>query len=258
MTHDASYRRILHRMGYYNYQQGLIYKHLNQEGGWNSHLQNCRNFILKSLDFYKPRKITVLGSGWLLDLPLKEMIDVTDEICLVDIVHPPEVINQVAGLKNVKLMEEDITGGLIKELWMKAGKNSFFIKLRSLENITVPEYQPINDPGLVISLNIFTQLESLPADFIKMRAKINETDLYNFRKEIQKQHISFLKKHHSVLITDISEIITENTGNVTENLSVIADLPQSKYKEEWTWYFEPVKPDYYRKRSVFAVVGLLL
>ena len=78
-------------MGYYNYQRGLIVHHLHEEGSWNTHLTNSRNFILKSLDFYKPAVVTVFGSGWLLDLPLLEINEMADEINLVDIIHPPEV-----------------------------------------------------------------------------------------------------------------------------------------------------------------------
>ena len=160
---------MLNKMGYYNYQQGLIYRHLNQEGGWDIHLERCRSFILKAIDYYKPRKVTVLGSGWLLELPLSEMSEMTDEICLVDIVHPPQVKQQIAGLKKVKISEQDITGGLIEEVWNKTRKRFFFNKLRSLDSIQIPEYQPEEDPGLVISLNILTQLESLLVDFLKQR-----------------------------------------------------------------------------------------
>ncbi len=90
------------------------------------HLKNCRNFILKALDYCKPSKVTVLGSGWLLDLPLKEMTDLVTEINLVDIIHPPEVKEQAAGIKKVILREEDISGGLINEVWQKAGHRTFF------------------------------------------------------------------------------------------------------------------------------------
>ena len=125
MAHSESYRRMLSRMGYYNYQQGLIYRHLNQEGGWDVHLERCRSFILRALDYYRPGKVTVLGSGWLLDLPLSEMAGMTDEISLVDIVHPPGVNQQVASLKKVKISEQDITGGLILEVWNKTRKRNF-------------------------------------------------------------------------------------------------------------------------------------
>ena len=92
MTHSISYRRMLNKMGYYNYQNGLIYHHINQHGGWENHEEHCRGFIIKALDFYKPEKVTVLGSGWLLELPLAELVERTGKICLVDIVHPPDVI----------------------------------------------------------------------------------------------------------------------------------------------------------------------
>jgi len=74
-------------MGYYNYQNGLIIHHVNQEGGWESHQERCRSFILKALELYKPQKVTVLGSGWLLELPFAELIEQTEKVCLIDIIH---------------------------------------------------------------------------------------------------------------------------------------------------------------------------
>src|SRR5450759_157129 len=250
MTHSISYRRLLNKMGYYNYQNGLIYRHLNQEGGWDNHHERCRSFIIKAMDFYKPEKVTVLGSGWLLELPLAELIEKTERVCLVDIVHPPEVISQAGGLKNVELIEEDVTGGLIEEVWQKTGKYSFFNKLQSLGNIIIPEYKPDSDPGMVISLNILTQLESLLIDFLRKRSKIKEEEFNRFRTEIQKKHIDFLKKYKSVLITDITEIFTDNFSNVTDKPTVVTDLPEGKYKEEWDWHFDLVRSDYYTKTSV--------
>jgi hypothetical protein len=258
MAHTESYRRILSRMGYYNYQRGLIFHHLNEGGGWNSHLKNCRNFILKAVDFYKPSIITVLGSGWLLDLPLKEIIDTVTEINLVDIIHPPEVKEQVADLKKVILREEDISGGLIEEVWKKSGKKTFLNRLKSLEVIEIPEYLPKFNTGMVISLNILTQLESLPLEFLKERTRGNDEGYLRFRREVQSKHISFLKKHKSVLITDLSEIVTESSGNVREIKSVLVDLPENVFKEEWTWNFDLKKSDYYNKSSVFNMVALVL
>jgi len=257
MTHSALYRIILQKMGYYNYQRGLIYHHLNQEGGWNSHLRNCRNFILKSIDCIKPAVVTVLGSGWLLDIPLREMADQLTEINLVDIVHPPEVKNQVSGIKNVILREEDISGGLISEVWEKAGHKLFFNKLRSLDEIKIPEYQLSFDPGLIISLNILTQLESLPVELLKKKAIADEKSYIGFRKAIQQNHIIFLKKHKSVLITDLSEIVTESSGKVSEIISVLTDLPEGIFKEEWTWNFDTKSSDYYNKKSIFRVAAKL-
>ena len=153
-------------MGYYSYQSGLIYRHLNQAGGWDAHLGHCRNFILKAVNLYKPEKITVLGSGWLLELPLAEMVEMTSKIILIDIVHPPEVYSQTGSFGNIELREEDVTGGLINEVWQKTRRYSFLNRLKTLDDIVIPEYNPQSDPGMVISLNILTQLESLLIDFL--------------------------------------------------------------------------------------------
>jgi hypothetical protein len=38
---------------------------------------------------------------------------------------------------------------------------------------------------------------------------------------------------------------------------MLADLPESKCKEEWTWNFDLKKSDYYSKKSVFKVSAMM-
>jgi hypothetical protein len=244
-------------MHYYNYQNGLIIHHVNQEGGWENHQEHCRSFIIKALNHYKPEKVTVLGSGWLLELPFAELIERTEKVCLIDIIHPPDVVSQVVSFKNVELLEQDITGGLIEEVWRLTEKYSFIKKLKSLENLVVPEFKPDGEPGMVISLNILTQLESLLIDFIKKRSKIKEEEFDCFRAEIQRKHIDFLKKHRSVLVTDYSEVITNRTGNINTIPTLLTDLPSCRFKEEWTWNFDQPGGDLYNSKSQFKVVALI-
>jgi hypothetical protein len=258
MAFSEAYRRILNRMGYYNYQHGFIFRHLNQETGWNNHLEKCRSFIIKALEVHKPEKITVLGSGWLLELPLTEMLEKVNKVFLIDIIHPPEVIRQVINLPGVELKTEDISGGLIDEVWQKTSRLPFFKKLKSLDDFIIPEFIPDSDPGMVISLNILTQLETLPVKHLMRKTKANEEELNRFRKEIQNKHLNFLKKYKSVLITDVTEIFTDTSGNISEKKSVIAGLPDGIYKEEWTWDFDLMGSDYNRKRSVFKVAAIIM
>ena len=258
MSHSISYRRLLTRMGYYNYQKGLIIHHVNQEGGWEKHLERCRGLIIRALDLYKPEKVTVLGSGWLLDLPLAELIERTGKVCLIDIIHPPDVASQVTQYKNVELIEQDITGGLIEEVWQQTRQNSFFRKLSGLKNICVGEYNPGDDPGMVISLNILTQLESLPIDLLKKRSKIAEEELDNLKSTIQKKHIDFLRKHLSVLITDYAEVITSKSGSTKTLNTLLTDLPPGRFSEEWTWNFDQTGADLYNSRSQFMIKGLII
>jgi hypothetical protein len=257
MTHDPSYRRILNRMGYYNYQRGMIVHHEGQKGGWENHHEHSRKFILKALVKYKPEKVTVLGSGWLLDLPFTEMMEMVPKICLVDIIHPPDVISQVRSCENVELLEQDVTGGLIAEVWEKTRKYSFLNRLKSLEKIVIPEYCSENDPGMIISLNILTQLESLPIDFIKRNSRIDEEAYRQFRSEIQKKHVEYLMKHKSILISDYAEVITDKTGVSKTIPTLYTDLPSGSVREEWTWNFDKTGGDLYNSRSQFKVVAMI-
>lgn len=253
MPHNASYRRILHTMGYYNYQQGLIFRHLNQDRGWDTHLAHCRDFILKAIELVKPSGITVLGSGWLMELPLAEMAERTEKIVLIDIVHPPEVFEQTKRLRNVEVSEEDVSGGLIAEVWKKAGRKSIFNRLPSLETIVIPEYMPHEDPGMVISLNILTQLEILPEKLLRKKSKATDEGFKNFKKEIQEKHIGFLKKYPSILISDIVEVVYDSTGTRKEKNTLLAEIPDGRLKEEWIWDFDLLHADYNRQKSQFKV-----
>jgi len=257
MSYSQSYRRVLHKLGYYDYQSGLIYRHLNQENGWDSHLEKCRDFILRATDFIKPEKITVLGSGWLLELPLAELAERTREIVLIDIIHPPQVREQVKELKNVGLKEQDVSGGLVEEVWRIAAKSTFINRLISLDKIRIPEYH-LTDAGMVISLNVLTQIETLPVRFLRKKARVTENEFTGFRKKIQESHLNFLRKHKSVLVTDTREVFTGTSGIITENQTVITDLPVTPYTGKWKWDFDLRGSDYRMKRSVFEVTGLIL
>lgn len=242
-------------MGYYSYQNGLIYRNLNQDGGWDEHNQRCRNYILKAVDRFAPSKVTVLGSGWLLDIPLAEIAEKAVHVDLIDIVHPPQVREQTSVYKNVHLCELDVTGGLISEIWDKTRKYYFLRKLKTLEQITLLDFVPAEDPGLVISLNILTQLENLPVEYLKSKSVIQESEFINFRKLIQSRHLDFLRQHKSVLITDVEEIFTGNNGqsNVVPTLRI--DIPDGAMKEEWTWNFDLQGSDYYNRRSILKVMA---
>ena len=245
-------------MGYYDYQSGLIYRRLDQESGWDSHLEKCRSYILKAIDKHKPGKVTVLGSGWLLELPIAEIVEKTGKVSLIDIIHPPDVIRQAGSIDNVELIESDVTGGLIEQVWKKISSYPFFRKADNLEGIIVNEYKPVSDPGMIISLNLITQLEVLPVRFLKKKARISGDEMLRFRKSIQEKHIDFLSKYRSVLITDYEEVITGRSGEITRIPTFIADLPQVMEKEEWTWNFDLKGADYYNSRSVMHVVAVTL
>jgi hypothetical protein len=231
---------------------------MKQEGKWDDHLKRCREFIFKTVDFLKPEKITVLGSGWLLDLPLLELAEKSGKICLIDILHPPDVIKQTSHIKNLELLESDVTGGLIEGIWNKTVGFSLFRKKIEIDQIVIPEYTFTGDPGMIISLNILSQLDSLPVKLLSEKTRITIEEMREFRKRIQEKHISMLQKYQSVLISDFIEVFTDNRGELTEEETVLAVLPGGRTEEEWTWDFDLGGTDFNRKRSVLKVKAILL
>jgi len=253
MVRDAGYRRILYKMGYYDYQQELVFRHLDQEGGWDRHLTYCRDFIIRSVRSCQPELLTVLGSGWLLDLPLGDLSALTRKIYLVDIVHPPAIREHAGNLPNIELREEDVTGGLIEEVWNKCGGTSLLRKRINREDITVPWYKADYEQGMVVSLNLLTQLESLPCRFLEKHSMMTAEDLTELKKEIQQRHISYITGRDSVLITDTCEVETGPGDRKKTIQSLLADLPSGNINDEWEWNFDHRRSDYYMKRSVFMV-----
>jgi hypothetical protein len=242
-------------MGYYDYQNSFIRRHVAHGSGWDVHLENCRRYILKAIDRYRPHRITALGSGWLLELPLVEMLEMADEVVLVDIVHPPDVSKQVEGLKGVRVVERDLSGGLVEEVWRWRRSMPFFRRPANLAGLRVPDYRQEEDPGLIISLNLLTQIDVLPVRFLRRTARIDRQELDSFRREVQEKHIAYLSQHTSVLITDCEEITTNVRGRSSGEKTLVAGIPECADREEWTWSFNIEGTDYYNSSSVLKVLA---
>lgn len=211
---------------------------------------------MRAVEIYKPHKVTVLGSGWLLELPIAEIIEKTGNVSLIDIIHPPEVVLQAGSIRNVELIEQDLTGGLIEEVWKLVSGHSIFSKAHTIEDLIIPEFKPEGDPGMIISLNILTQLETMLVRYLKQKSRIGDEEIFKFRKTIQNRHIDFITKYRSVLITDCEEVITNKSGEVKMVPTLIAEIPAFTDREEWTWNFDSKGADNYNSRSVMRVIAV--
>ena len=56
---------------------------------WAPHFRECRDLIDKATEGIGHHKVTVLGSGLLLDFSLDLLADTFDKVVLVDILHLP-------------------------------------------------------------------------------------------------------------------------------------------------------------------------
>ena len=245
-------RRIKRRLGYIADQQGIINRYLREQGGWDSHLMRTREYILEGVKAAAPETVTILGSGWLLDVPLQELASITGHINLVDINHPSQIRRKVCEFKNVSLVEDDITGGVAAMIprIVKEGINP--------GTLEVPLYDPTYIRGMVISVNILTQLDMLPADYLAGKCECSNEELRAFRRRIQESHIDFLKQQTSLLISDCSEEIWRDKEKVEVNNLLFTPFPRGKMEKEWIWDFDK-GGSYYRRLNVhFRVKAVML
>lgn len=248
-----NHQKLIKRVGYQKDQSGIINRYYRERGAWDSHLNNCKEYILNSIKDKSNNTIAILGSGWLLDVPIKELINICDTIHLYDICHPREIKQKYKKYKNVHFIEKDIIEPIIANLVEISDSNNLiqnFINLNPQTNISFEEYD------YVVSLNLLNQLDIIPIDYLSKKTNANNEEWLAIRKHIQQLHFNSLPKNKSSLITDYIEIqLNHNNHKIKEKELVHISLPQ-KNSKEWIWKFDETK-NYYSDRNVhFKVLAI--
>jgi len=230
--------KIFHKMGYFTDQEGIISRYFREAEAWITHLENTKAFILTSSKNKDKNKAAILGSGWLLDIPIEELSQSFREVWLFDIKHPLQIRSRVEKLKNVKLSETDISGlaiPLYKEVKARHRNDlSFDI------NKILPQFDfDLSDFSFVASCNILNQLDIILIDYLKKSLDVTSVLEQKIRRFIQDNHLHILPKTKSCLITDVEELWVDKYECIKKQQSLIytANMPVDPTKK-WTWYFD--------------------
>ena len=225
-------------MKYLSDQKGIMNRYLAEGENWEPHLQNTSDFIVQCLGEKHRGSVAVLGSGWLLDLPLEFIAGTGKEVFLFDVFHAPQILKKVARYKNVRAVSADITGGAIVGVFNFVKAFRSHLK-GSILDISFQATIPGVRPDYVISLNILNQLDILLIDYLKANMEIPTDEELEFRKRIQSQHLSLLKSGRSCLITDSTERVINREGELISEKSLIhCQVPEGQRREEWNWKFD--------------------
>ena len=236
-------------------REGIITRYLTEKNNWDTHLINTKEFILSSAKNKKKGTAVILGSGWWLDLPYKELSKMFNKLILVDISHPNQIIHKAKKFKNIELVTADISG-TFKSLY-EINKNS----KKSINNFSVE----INNFGLpkdfgpdfVVSLNLLNQLSYFPKTFLEKNELISEKDINNIVKQIELAHINSLPKNKSCVIADFYQYEYDfNDVLQKETIRALAELPKNASRKEWIWDFD-LSGNFINNRKVkFKVAAL--
>lgn len=230
-----SLSQIAREEGYVTDQKGIQNRFVREREQWQSHLDNTKQYIQQSAKRRATKKsVAVLGSGWLLDVPITELAQEFSDVYLYDIVHPEQIAVNMRKYPNVHLVVTDLTGGAVE---LAAQSNSFYDFRNSLTHISLkPNLQQFD---FVVSVNLLNQLDIILCDYLKEKFSITESELIEIRKQVQQHHVDSLPKGKTCLITDYCEENTSlNNLSMQKKKLLYCSLPTASNTKEWQWIFD--------------------
>ena len=231
--------KAIRRMGFIRDQEGIMNRYLRESSRWKEHLEKTRSFISGSFRHTGAESAAVLGSGWLLDVPLDDLLGRFKHIYLVDIHHPIQIRKKTASLRQVELIEEDLSGGIIEQVWNTvAGPESDTSNGPDPEQFMwVPPLSRIS-PDVLISVNLLNQLDILLCDYLLKKKHFQQEALAPFRRAIQSFHLEWISRKPGCLVTDVREEVRDKNGVKSSKTLIYARLPDAIRQERWWWDFD--------------------
>lgn len=226
------------QLGYLTETIAIRERYRRRSSAWQPHLDATRQFVLSTVEACADRKkVVILGSGLLLDVPLAELAGKFEEVILVDIICLPEVRKSIAGYSNVQFVESDITG----------------VAQRLYENCRqripgLPEPVPclpdaVHRASLVISLNILSQLWVVPRAYaVKRLLGLNVELIERWCERIVESHYAALRvlSGNVCLVADYEWRESDRTGTIISEGTSIFGLKLPKPAAVWTWHIAPL------------------
>jgi hypothetical protein len=215
-----------------------MHRYLNEREHWNAHLEKTRAFIASAFRECTGDTVAILGSGWLLDVPLDDLRTRFDRILLVDIHHPPQIRRKFAHETQVHLLECDLSGGAILKAWNFAGEKGKGDLESFLGSMTLVDPLEGIEADALVSVNLLNQLDILLWDFLAGKRYFKGRSPDPFRSRIQSHHLSWITSRPGCLVTDTIEINADRNGGETSSALLFAELPTGVRRERWTWDFD--------------------
>lgn len=230
--------RIYRKLGFFMDQSGIMRRYLREKEDWKDHLENTKSFILKCAADKGKKDAAILGSGWLLDVPLAELSKQFDRVWLFDIFHPKQVITGTQKFTNVTLISTDISGFALS-VYKNTRLNKLFKPFDP--DMMKSEFDfDLSVFDFVVSCNILNQLDIILMDYLKKRRKLKASVDFYLRKKIQDVHINMLPKGKSCLISDMEELWVDENKRVKEQKTLVYTdkLSLKDVEDKWIWKFD--------------------
>ena len=244
---------VFSKIGYFSDQEGIMSRYIRESEHWKTHLENTKSFILKASENKWKTKAAILGSGWLLDVPIEQLSSKFEEVWLYDVKHPAQIRRKIDSYTNIKLVETDISG---------FARNIFDNAKRPLTDFSLLNLRPrfdfdLHDFDFVVSCNLLNQLDIILIDYLKKKQKLTADTELQIRRLIQETHLKLLPKLKSCLISDIEELAIDAQNNVIGKKPLVyTDKLQLNSSDSWVWKFDNHQTYHLQHNTWFNVIGV--
>ncbi|MBI9072574.1 MAG: hypothetical protein JEY94_13310 [Melioribacteraceae bacterium] len=238
--------KYIKALGYLKESIAIEGRYNRNKYNWENHLENTKQFITDTVNnLSQKRKVVILGSGSLYDVPIDLLSNSFQKVICVDIVHLRNVKRKFKKYSNVIFLQKDITG-IAEKLY-----NNF-----NTMNNTLPsprhDFSFIEkDVDLVISLNILSQLPLNLKSFAEQNFNFSEEQILNFCNSIIKSHYQFLKRLSCeiCLIAETKREFIDKKSNIIKSNDALFGFKLEESKTTWDWELAPTG-EYSSKYSI--------
>lgn len=219
------------RLGYLRESIATAARARRCAAAWAEHLRRCRELILAEAP--GGRCLRLLGAGLLHDLPLAELAARYGRLELVDWVFAPATRRQLRCHPHVLAIEQDVTGIAAA---LRAARTPDAVEAL----LASPE--PGEDPELVISLNLLSQLPLLPLEHLaRAFPGVAEDRLNAWGLRLMERHLQRLEQAPAaLLLADAAQEDRDGAGTLLARRDYGAHFGYgSRAIAAWDWSLAP-------------------
>ena len=193
---------------------------------WAEHEARCHAVVRHAVDRLERKRVcVVLGSGLLLDVPIRSLSEEFETVLLFDLQHLASVRlwARAKGLSNLRFMTRDLSGAS-SEPGARNGLPLDFL-------------DAIADVDLVISANLLSQI----AIGLHHRFSSEPEDIRSPRiRDLLGGHVRGLgNRDDALLLTDTDYVIAGKDGRSSAPINLLHGLELPPHRAEWHWTVAP-------------------
>jgi len=227
----------LRAMGYLHELFAIRACHEKCALAWKGHLEQTQAVLRAAMERCpRRRKAVILGSGWLLDVPLEELAGAFREVVLVDLIHPLASRRRARRLPNVLLLQADVTD-TVEAVYHAAHRRG--VPLQRSEPRLFREDSAVD---LVASVNILSQLSYLPVQYLTAAGVHPGEAIAAYSRQVVESHLEYLRCLPGVmaLVADVECLMVDRAGEVVERSNTVQGVSLPWAGQEWIWKLAPV------------------